>query len=103
MSKLSMNCNPDTKKLKYNRKQLGLSQEFVAMKLGITQKAYSDIESGKTKLKNEVLNDIAKILEISPFEVCPISCDCSSELRKRHNELIEYLNNKGINIPEEFI
>lgn len=103
MSELSMNCNPDTKKLRYNRKKLGLSQEFVAMQLGITQKAYSDIENGKTKLKNEVLNEIAKILEISPFEICPISCDCSSELQKRHNELINYLNNNGVNIPKEFI
>ncbi|MEC4112782.1 helix-turn-helix domain-containing protein [Myroides pelagicus] len=93
----------DTDKIKERRKALGFSQEYVAMKLGISQKAYSDIESGKTKLKTEVLNEIAEILEISPFSVCPIACDCTKTLEKKHERLLNYLSDKGIAVPKEYL
>lgn len=90
-------------KIKSRRKLLGYSQEFVASKLGLSQKAYSDIESGKTKLKSEVLNEIAKILEISPATICPIACDCHIDIDVKHKGLIAYLNENGIEFPEKFI
>ncbi|MTG96905.1 MULTISPECIES: helix-turn-helix domain-containing protein [Myroides] len=93
----------ETDKIKSRRKSLGFSQEYVAMKLGISQKAYSDIESGKTKLKTEVLNEIAVILEISPYSVCPISCDCTRDLERKHSDLVSYLVEKGIDIPKEYM
>lgn len=83
------------------RKELGYSQEYVALKLGLSQKAYSDIESGKTKLKNDVLNQIAIILEISPAKICPISCDCTSELERKHENLVEYLKKEQIDFPKD--
>ncbi|MBB1138261.1 helix-turn-helix transcriptional regulator [Myroides sp. WP-1] len=96
-------CKFQSEKMRTRRKELGFSQEYVAMKLNISQKAYSDIESGKTKLKNDVLNEIAIILEISPFEICPIACDCTSDLQTKHGRLIEYLQEKDINFPEDLI
>ncbi|MGG5578273.1 helix-turn-helix domain-containing protein [Myroides sp. C15-4] len=96
-------CKIQSEKMRTRRKELGFSQEYVAMKLNISQKAYSDIESGKTKLKNDVLNEIAVILEISPFEICPIACDCTSDLQIKHGRLIQYLQEKDVNFPEELI
>ncbi|WP_010249263.1 helix-turn-helix domain-containing protein [Myroides injenensis] len=93
----------DIYRIKDRRKSLGFSQEYVALKLGISQKAYSDIESGKTKLKTDVLNEIAKILEISPFSVCPIACECSNEIEMKHKELVAYLMKNGIEFPIELI
>lgn len=100
MQKAGNNCSVNVEKIKARRKELGYSQEYVALKLSLSQKAYSDIESGKTKLKNEVLNEIAKILEISPAKICPISCDCTSELEQKHLELVDYLKDKNIGFPD---
>ncbi|KUF38614.1 helix-turn-helix transcriptional regulator [Myroides marinus] len=93
----------DVEKIKSIRKNSGYSQEYVAERLGISQKAYSDIESGKTKLKNEVLYEIAKILDISPAAICPISCECISSIENKHKELLAYLDAKGVEYPTKFI
>ncbi|MDD3723398.1 MAG: helix-turn-helix transcriptional regulator [Lutibacter sp.] len=87
------------------RNEKGLSQEYVAFQLGVSQKSYSDIENGKTKMKNEMLLKIAEILEVKPSEICSISenCDCSEELHKKHTKLITYLNENNIDIPENLM
>ncbi|MDR2222047.1 MAG: helix-turn-helix transcriptional regulator [Flavobacteriaceae bacterium] len=101
MQKSNDNCGVNAEKIKTRRKELGYSQEYVALKLGLSQKAYSDIESGKTKLKNDVLNQIARILEISPAKICPISCDCTSEIERKHEDLVEYLRKERIEFPKD--
>lgn len=103
MQTSTQKCKFQSEKMRARRKELGFSQEYVAMKLDISQKAYSDIESGKTKLRSEVLNEIAKILEISPFQICPIACDCTSDLQTKHGQLIQYLQEKDINFPDDLI
>ncbi len=96
-------CRLESAKIRARRKELGYSQEYVALKLEISQKAYSDIESGKTKLKSDVLNAIASILEISPYEICPISCDCTSDLQSKHEKLLDYLYENEIDFPENLV
>ncbi|MCF6224359.1 MAG: helix-turn-helix transcriptional regulator [Flavobacteriaceae bacterium] len=46
------------------RLEKGFSQENMADFLGISQCAYSNLESGKTKLGLKCLEKISKILEI---------------------------------------
>ncbi|MCP4551789.1 MAG: helix-turn-helix transcriptional regulator [Bacteroidetes bacterium] len=65
------------KKLKVLRQKKGLSQENIALELGISQKAYSKIENGQTLLNHEKLFKIAEILEISPKDICPIQDLCN--------------------------
>lgn len=101
MRVLNSKCGVESAKIRARRKELGYSQEYIALKLEISQKAYSDIENGKTKLKSDVLNTIASILEVSPFELCPISCDCTSELQLKHEQLLDYLYKNNINFPED--
>ena len=93
----------DIDKIRSTRKNLGYSQEYMADRLGLSQKAYSDIESGKTKLKSEVLFQLAKILETSPDLLCPISCSCTFEIEVKHRALLAYLDSKGVEYPQEYI
>jgi len=52
------------KKIRINK---NISQDFLAKKLGFTQKAYSKIENNETKLNVEVLQRISEILNV-PIE-----------------------------------
>ncbi|WP_240668967.1 helix-turn-helix domain-containing protein [Flavobacterium columnare] len=45
-------CNENLRRL---RREKNFSQEYIANLLEISQKAYSDIEQGKTTLKSETI------------------------------------------------
>ena len=42
--------NSKNNNLRKIRREKDLTQEYIAFELGISQKAYSDIENGKTKI-----------------------------------------------------
>lgn len=50
-------------RIKNLREERNYSQQYLATKLGISQKAYSKIETGETKLSVDNLLKIAEILE----------------------------------------
>jgi transcriptional regulator with XRE-family HTH domain len=54
-------------KLKKIRELRNYSQEYLAEKIGISQVAYSKIESGRTKLGFDRLREIAGVLEVDPI------------------------------------
>lgn len=54
-------------KIRLHRLQRGLSQENMADLLNLSTTAYGDIERGKTDLTLSRLNQIAKVLELSPI------------------------------------
>ena len=54
-------------RLKKVRLEKNYSQDYLAKKLGITQKAYSKIENNETKLNVDVLQRLTEILEV-PIE-----------------------------------
>lgn len=56
-------------KIKKIREIKNISQEYMAEQLGITQSAYSLIESGKANISRERLHKIAEILEVSPEDI----------------------------------
>lgn len=56
-------------KIRKIRELKGFSQEYVANKLDLTQKAYSNIENGKTKLDFDRLEVIANIFEVDAFNI----------------------------------
>lgn len=51
-------------KIRRIRAEKNLTQEYVALELAISQRAYSKIETGKTKLRIDHLIGLAKIFEI---------------------------------------
>ncbi len=56
-------------KIRMFRTSKGISQEYMAEKLSITQPAYANIESSKTKLSVDRLKEIAKILQVNVEEI----------------------------------
>ncbi len=61
------------------RESKGYTQEYIALKLGISQNAYSKIELGYTKITLERLFQIADVLEITVAEL--LDTDDEPELR----------------------
>ena len=57
------NMNPFSSRLRKIRVSQDFSQEYMALKLGITLSAYSKIERGKTELTVNRLIQIAEILQ----------------------------------------
>jgi transcriptional regulator with XRE-family HTH domain len=55
-------------RLRKIRTEKNYSQDYLAKKIGITQKAYSKIENNETRLNVDVLQKISDILEV-PIEV----------------------------------
>lgn len=51
------------------REHLNYTQEYLAMKLNISQNAYSKIELGYTKITLERLYQIAQVLEVDVIEL----------------------------------
>ena len=88
------------KNLRKIRRVKDLTQEYIAFELGISQKPYSDIEQGKTKMREDLLLKLSSILEISPFEICTISCQCNNKAEFKLNKLIKYLHSVNVLIPE---
>lgn len=93
--------------IRQTRRRLEMSQEFVAAKLGITQKAYSDIENGRTKIKSETLIKLAEIFNVSPSEICPIaeSCNCNLEhsVVDKYKQLLQFLKDNNISVPDDLV
>ena len=51
------------------REMRTLSQENVAMRLGIAQNTYSGYENNQIKISAEMLEKIAEVLEVSPLDL----------------------------------
>ena len=71
--------------------------------MGISQKAYSDIENSKVKINLEILTKISDILEIKPSDVCSISYKCGNGFEDKYNDLVEYMKKNGIEVPKEYL
>ena len=56
-------------RIRKNRKALGLSQEELAEKIGISSTHMSHIETGNTKLSLPVLVSVSKVLEVRTDEL----------------------------------
>lgn len=113
----SLNVGEKVRKV---RELKGFSQEYVAQQLKISQKAYSDMERGKTKLDFGRVEQIAEALEIDPMVIITFDEKAlfnnfnnatqtgsfgvfytSSEERKLYNERIQQLEKENNFLREE--
>ncbi|WP_210151443.1 helix-turn-helix domain-containing protein [Chryseobacterium sp. M5] len=91
-------CGQNIRKMRRDR---DLTQEYMAFEMGISQKAYSDIENSKVKINLEILTKISNILNIKPSEICSISHKCgTNDYEDKYNELIEYMKQNNIALPQ---
>lgn len=93
-------CGQNIRKI---RRERDFTQEYMAFEMGISQKAYSDIENAKVKINFEVLTKISDILEIKPSDICSISHKCGNNFEGKYNDLVEYMKRNGMEIPKEYL
>jgi len=91
-------CGQNIRKI---RRDKDLTQEYMAFEMGISQKAYSDIENSKVKINLDILAKISSILEIRPSDICSISDQCSGgNYEEKYNELINFIRNNNLPLPD---
>jgi transcriptional regulator with XRE-family HTH domain len=94
-------CGQNIRKI---RRERDFTQEYMAFEMGISQKAYSDIENAKVKINFEILTKISDILEIKPSDVCSVSHKCGNdEYEGKFNDLVEYLKKNNMVIPKDYL
>ncbi|KYH06625.1 helix-turn-helix transcriptional regulator [Chryseobacterium cucumeris] len=94
-------CGQNIRKIRRSR---DLTQEYMAFEMGISQKAYSDIENSKVKINLEILTKISDILDIRPSDICSISHKCGNdEYEDKYQNLLEYMKKNNISVPKEFL
>lgn len=76
-----------TERIKRMRLNRDFSQDYVATKLGISQRAYSKLENGELKIDIEKLQRIAQILEVDAAEI----------ISNEDNQTNNFSNNKITN------
>lgn len=86
-------------KIKQLRELKNFTQEYMAQQLGLSTRAYSKIETGETQLTVNRLNEISKILGITPVEV--LGFDDKKVFNFYNSQDIN--NIKNINLPEKLI
>jgi len=72
-------------KIRNARSQKGYTQEYMADNLGISQKQYSRIESGESRLSLNYLEKICEQLEINPQDL--FACEVKQENRNQSGGL----------------
>lgn len=94
-------CGQNIRKIRRSR---DLTQEYMAFEMGISQKAYSDIENSKVKINLDILTKISDILDIKPSDICSISHKCGNdEYEDKYQNLLEYMKKNNISVPKEFL
>ena len=94
-------CGQNIRKI---RRSKDLTQEYMAFEMGISQKAYSDIENSKVKINLEILTKISAILDIKPSDICSISHQCCTDgYEDKYQGLLEYMKKNNISVPKEFL
>lgn len=56
-------------KIRQLRELKGFTQDYMAGKMGVSQRAYSKIENNETKMNWEKLTKVSEILEVSPSDI----------------------------------
>lgn len=60
-------------KIRLVRKIKGYSQEYVAMRLGVSQNAFSKMERGFIRIKPMRFKQISEVLEIEPYNLSKVN------------------------------
>lgn len=94
-------CGQSIRKI---RREKDYTQEYMAFEMGISQKAYSDIENSKVKMNIEILTKISEILDIKPSDICSISHKCGNdEYEEKYLDLLDFIKEQNIKIPEKYL
>lgn len=94
-------CSQNIRKI---RRSKDFTQEYMAFEMGISQKAYSDIENSKVKINVEMLMKISDILGVKPSDVCSIAYKCAGgDYEDKYHDLLSYMKQNNIPVPDEYL
>ncbi|MEX0813080.1 MAG: helix-turn-helix transcriptional regulator [Chitinophagales bacterium] len=104
------------KKVRQIRELKGYSQEYMASKLGISQRAYSKLERDEIKLNWDKITEISQIFEIDPLDLVSFddnlifhNCTNAGKFKKFTNynqipeKLIEQYEKRISSLEEEVV
>ena len=86
-------------KVRQIRELKGYSQEYVANKLGISQRAYSKIEINQTKLDWDRITKLAELFEVDPIEMISFDDNLIFNNCSQSGKFESFVNN----MPERLI
>lgn len=85
-------------KIRQIRELKGFSQEYIADRLGISQRAYSKLEMNQTRLDWDKITRIAQVFEIDPVDIVSFddnlifnNCTQSGKANNIYNQVPEKL------------
>jgi len=94
-------CGKNIRKI---RRERDFTQEYMAFEMGISQKAYSDLENSKVKVNLDILTKVSAILDIKPSDICSISDQCGGgHYEAKYNELRDFMKKNNIELPKELL
>lgn len=86
-------------KIRQIRELKGYSQEYVAGKLGVSQRAYSKLETSETKLDWDKISQIADVFEIEPLDIVSFDDNLVFHNCNQSGKFGQFFNN----FPEKLI
>lgn len=84
------------------RNKLGLTQEEMAQRVGISANSYRELEKGKTAIFNKRIIDISEIFGITPEELLLGYPSPSEEVRHKLEEAEKEFNRKISDIESRY-
>ncbi|GAA0875183.1 hypothetical protein GCM10009118_15920 [Wandonia haliotis] len=89
-------------KIRQIRELRGYSQEFIASKLGISQRAYSKIEMNQTKLDWVKVTSIAEVLEVDPMDMISFDDNLIFNNCSQSGKFEKFINNMPDKLIEQY-
>lgn len=71
---------PLGRKIRFVRTLKGYSQEYMAMRMSISQNAYSKMERGSIRIKPDRFRSISHILGMPPYAIARIGATSAGEI-----------------------
>lgn len=89
-------------KVRQIRELKGYSQEYVANKLGISQRAYSKIETNQTKLDWDRITKLAELFEVDPIDMISFDDNLIFNNCNQSGKFETFVNNMPERLIEQY-
>lgn len=89
-------------KIRQIRELKGFSQEYIADKLGISQRAYSKIENNQTKIDWERITKIAEIFGVDPIDMVSFDDNLIFNNCNQSGKFETFINNMPERLIEQY-
>lgn len=89
-------------KIRQIRELKGFTQEYIADKLGISQRAYSKIENNQTKIDWERITKIAEVFGVDPIDMISFDDNLIFNNCNQSGKFETFINNMPERLIEQY-